>query len=158
MLPPDQAAQGCGSLQLLHGRAGIEAKGTRASQPHLDAIAAIQDKKDLAHALGETLRADVDALNNTNFHTANLFGLWVAPGFQRFRTLRRISAAGRIQLPDREYYLADSDRMKEVRAKYQAHVAAMLKLAGFTDPDARATRNHCTGARDCGKTSQPGRK
>ncbi len=27
------------------------------------------------------LRADVDALNNTNFHTSNLFGLWVAPGF-----------------------------------------------------------------------------
>ena len=25
--------------------------------------------------------SDVDALNNTNFHTANLFGLWVAPGF-----------------------------------------------------------------------------
>ena len=30
--------------------------------------------------------------------------------------------------------------MKEVRTKYQAHVSAMLKLAGFTDTDARAER------------------
>ena len=36
---------------------------------------------ELARALGLTLRADVDALNNTIFHTANIFGLWVAPGF-----------------------------------------------------------------------------
>src|SRR5579864_5040713 len=61
--------------------AGIEAKGLTPLKPHLDAIAAIKDKHELAHALGETLRADVDALNNTNFHTSNLFGLWVAPGF-----------------------------------------------------------------------------
>ena len=29
------------------------------------------------------LRADVDVLNATNFHTDNLFGLWVAPGSRR---------------------------------------------------------------------------
>jgi len=61
--------------------AGIEAKGMAPLQPHLQEIAAIKDKKALAFALGKSLRADVDALNNTNFHTANLFGLWVAPGF-----------------------------------------------------------------------------
>ena len=61
--------------------AAIEAKGLSPLRPHLDSIAAIQNKGELARALGESLRADVDALNNTNFHTANLFGLWVAPGF-----------------------------------------------------------------------------
>ena len=30
--------------------------------------------------------------------------------------------------------------MRDARTKYQAHVAAMLKLAGFTDTDARAKR------------------
>ena len=59
--------------------AGIEAKGLAPLQPHLKAIAAISNKQELARALGETLRADVDALNNTNFHTSRLFGLWVAP-------------------------------------------------------------------------------
>jgi predicted metalloendopeptidase len=48
---------------------GIEAKGLAPLQPRLAAVAAIKDKRELAHALGETLRADVDALNNTNFHT-----------------------------------------------------------------------------------------
>src|ERR1039458_3514430 len=61
--------------------AGIEAKGLAPIQSHLKAIAAISNRKDLAAALGESLRADVDALNNTNFHTSHPFGLWVAPGF-----------------------------------------------------------------------------
>src|SRR5215831_13412050 len=61
--------------------AAIEAKGLTPLKPHLDAIAAIHNKKELARALGATLRSDVDALNNTNFHTPNLFGMWVAPGF-----------------------------------------------------------------------------
>ena len=55
--------------------AAIEAKGIAPLRPHLEAIAAIHDKRELARALGESLRADVDALNNTNFHTPNLFGL-----------------------------------------------------------------------------------
>ena len=47
---------------------------------------------------------------------------------------------GGVQLPDREYYTSDNEHMKQLRTKYQAHVAAMLKLAGFTDTDARAER------------------
>ena len=61
--------------------AAIETKSLAPLRPHLEAIAAIQNKGDLAFVLGESLRADVDALNNTNFHTRHLFGLWVAPGF-----------------------------------------------------------------------------
>src|SRR5215469_2203100 len=120
--------------------AGIEAKGLSPLKPHLDAIAAIHDKKQLARALGESLRADVDALNNTNFHTPNLFGLWVAPGFSDSDHYIPYLMQGGLQMPDREYYLAGSDRMKDIRTKYQAHVSAMLKLAGFGDTDARAKR------------------
>lgn len=118
--------------------AAIEAKGTAPLKPHLDAIAAIHDKKELAHALGETLRADVDALNNTNFHTPNLFGLWVAPGFSDSDHYIGYLMQGGLQLPDREYYLSDSEHMKKVRTEYQIHVAAMLKLVGFSDPETRA--------------------
>ena len=120
--------------------AAIEAKGLAPLRPHLDSIAAIRNKNELARALGESLRADVDALNNTNFHTANLFGLWVAPGFNDSDHYAAYLLQGGLELPDREYYLADSDRMRDIRAKYQAHVSAMLKLAGFTDTDARAER------------------
>src|SRR5258708_3829191 len=120
--------------------AGIEGTGLTPLRPHLDAIAAIHDKRELAHALGESLRADVDALNNTNFHTANLFGLWVAPGFNDSDHYAPYLMQRGLQLPDREYYLADSERMRDIRAKYQDHISSMLKLAGFTDTDARAQR------------------
>jgi putative endopeptidase len=116
----------------------IEAKGLAPLRPHLDAIAAIHDKRELARALGESLRSDVDALNNTNFHTPNLFGLWVAPGFNDYEHYNAYLLQGGLQLPDREYYLADSDRMRDIRTKYRAHISNMLKLAGFTDTDVRA--------------------
>jgi endothelin-converting enzyme/putative endopeptidase len=120
--------------------AGIEAKGLTPLRPHLDAIAAIKDKRELAHALGESLRADVDALNNGVFHTANLFGLWVAPGFHDSEHYAAYLMQGGVQLPDREYYLSDSQEMSKIRTQYQTHVSAMLKLAGFSDSDARAVR------------------
>ena len=120
--------------------AAIEAKGLAPLQPHLKAIAAISNKKELAAALGETLRADVDALNNTNFHTPHLFGLWVAPGFNDSDHYAAYLLQGGVQLPDRAYYLSNSEHMRDIRTKYQAHVSAMLRLAGFTDADARAER------------------
>ena len=120
--------------------AAIEAKGLAPLRPHLESIADIRDKHELARALGESLRADVDALNNTNFHTANLFGLWVAPGFSDSEHYTAYLMQGGLQMPDRQYYLEDSDRMRDIRARYRAHVAAMLKLAGFKDADARAAR------------------
>lgn len=120
--------------------AGIEAKGLASLKSHLDAVAAIRDKPELARALGQSLRADVDPLNNTNFHTANLFGLWVAPDFNESEHYTAYLLQGGLQLPDREYYLGDSDRMRNLRTQYQAHVTAMLKLGGFTDAEARATR------------------
>ena len=97
-------------------------------------------RKQLAHALGETLRADVDALNNTNYHTANLVGLWVAPRFNDSDHYMPYLMQGGLQLPDREYYTSNSESMQKIRAKYQPHVVAMLKLAGFSDADARAAR------------------
>ncbi len=120
--------------------AAIESHGLPALKPHLAEIAAIHTPRELAHALGLTLRADVDALNNTNFHTANIFGLWVAPSFNDPDHYAPYLLQGGIQLPNRDYYLADSHSMKEVRAKYQAHVATMFRLAGLSDPEARAIR------------------
>jgi putative endopeptidase len=120
--------------------AGIEPRGLKPIEPDLKAVAAISDKTQLAHALGETLRADVDPLNNTNFDTDNLFGVWVAPGFSDSDHYTPYLLQGGLELPNRDYYLSDSDSMRKIRAKYQTHVATMLKLAGFTDVDSRAAR------------------
>jgi len=118
--------------------AAIESKGVAPLKARLDAIAAIKDKKQLARALGETLRADVDALNNTNFHTPNLFGLWVAPGFNDSDHYAAYLMQGGVILPDREYYLSDGESMQKIRSQYQAHMAAMLKLGGLSNAEARA--------------------
>jgi endothelin-converting enzyme/putative endopeptidase len=120
--------------------AAIEARGTKPLEAPLKTIAAIRDKKDLAWALGETLRADEDALNNTNFHSPNLFGLWVAPGFEDSTHYTAYLLQGGLDLPDREYYLSDADAMKEIREKYKAHIVTLMKLAGFDNADARAER------------------
>src|ERR1700678_4722324 len=45
----------------------IDANGMAALKPHLAEIASIKNQRELATALGRSLRADVDALNNTNF-------------------------------------------------------------------------------------------
>jgi len=116
----------------------IEAKGLAPIRPYLNAIAAIHNKRELARSLGETLRADVDALNNTNFYTPNLFGLWVAPGFNDPEHYAAYLLQGGLVMPNREYYLSDTASMRDVRTKYLAHVSAMLKLIGFTDTDVRA--------------------
>lgn len=120
--------------------AAIESHGMAALKTHLDAIAAVKTRKDLARALGRSLRADVDALNNTNYHTANIFGLWVAPSFNDPDHYAPYLMQGGLEMPNRDYYLSDSAHMKEVRAKYQTHIAAMFRLAGVPDGDTRAAR------------------
>jgi putative endopeptidase len=118
--------------------ATIQAKGLAPLRPQLDAIAAIRDKHELALALGESLRSDVDALNCGCFHTPNLFGLWVAPGFNDPERYTAYLLQGGLEMPDREYYLSHSDSMRDIRSKYEMHVSGMLRLAGFTDTAVRA--------------------
>ena len=98
-------------------------KGLAPLRPHLDAIAGISDKHELSRALGESLRADVDPLNDSVFHTSNLFGLWVAPGFNDSEHYAAYLLQGGLEMPDREYYLSDSENMRDIRGKYQAHVS-----------------------------------
>ena len=116
----------------------IEHQGLSSIKPDLDRIAAIKTPHDLAHALGLTLRSDVDALNMTNYHTPNLFGLWVAPGFNDPDHYAPYLMQGGLVLPGRDYYLDNSAHMQEVRAKYAAHAATLFKLAGFDHPEQRA--------------------
>jgi putative endopeptidase len=118
----------------------IEAKGLRPLQPAFERIAAVRDVHDLSRVLGGTLRADVDAMNATNYYTDNLFGLWVAQDFNDSTRYVPFLLQGGLDMPDREYYLDPSPRMAEIRTRYQAHVAAVLKLARLADADARAAR------------------
>ena len=106
--------------------AAIDAAGLKPLQPALDSIAAIRDRKDLARVLGSGLRADVDAINATNFYTDNLFGLWVAQDLDDPTHYSPFLLQGGLGMPDRSYYVDSSAAMATIRAKYQEHIAAML--------------------------------
>ncbi|GGY06000.1 M13 family peptidase [Massilia dura] len=124
----------------LMDEAGIEARGTAPLKPVLDKIAAIRDKAGLTRALGASLRADVDPLNATDFNTENLFGVWIAQGFTDPDNYVPYLLQGGLGMPDRAFYLEENERMSRLRTAYQAHIAAMLKLAGFSEPEERAAR------------------
>ncbi len=121
-------------------RAAIDRRGAAPLRPLLDSIASISDRASLARALGRTLRADIDILNSTRLHTSNLFGLWVAQDLSDPTRYSPFLVQGGLGMPDRQYYLDPSPRMAGIRTKYQEHVAALLRLAGFADAPARAAR------------------
>jgi putative endopeptidase len=120
--------------------AGIQAQGAAPIKAELDRIAAIKTRRDLSAALGGTVRADVDVLNATNYYTPNIMGLWVAEDLNDTTKYRAYLLQGGLSMPDREYYVGASPRFAELRKKYQAHVAAQLKLAGYPQPEAAAAR------------------
>jgi putative endopeptidase len=116
----------------------IDAAGLKPLQPLLDSITAIADRRDLARVLGSTLRADVDVLNNTNYYTENLFGLWVAQDLDDPTHYSPFLLQGGLGMYDRSYYIDSSEAMAAIRGRYQNHIAAMLTLAGIPDADVKA--------------------
>ena len=97
--------------------------------------------------LGETLRADVDALNNTNFFTENLFGLWVAGGLNDPAHNMPYLMQGGLGMPDRAYYLTDSPKMAELRTKFHAEAIALARdydAKGFPRMALRTLRGPAT--------------
>ncbi len=121
-------------------QSAIDAKGLAPLKPALARISSVKNRTALARLLGEQLRADLDPLNNTNFFTTRLFGLWVSPDFNEPTHYVPYLLQGGLGLPDRAYYLESSPRMVDIRAKYQAYVAQVLKLAGIADAEAKAGR------------------
>ncbi len=118
----------------------IEKAGLKPLRATLDSISAIRDRRQLAQFLGSTLRADVDALNSTNFYTENLLGLWVAQDLDDPTQYSPFLLQGGLGLPDRSYYVDTSVAMGEIRSKYQQHVAALLGLADVTGSAGKAER------------------
>lgn len=118
----------------------IEARGLKTIQPELDEIAAIDGKASLARVLGSQMRADVDALNNTNFYTDRIFGLWVSPDFDKPNRNIGYLLQGGLGMPDRENYLSKDKGDVALQEKYREHITAVLKLAHVSDPTERAQR------------------
>ena len=115
--------------------AGIEAKGLTPIADEMAAIAAISDKRSLASYIGSTLNSEVEGLIANADH---VFGVWINQGFEDSNHNLPHILQGGLGLPDRDIYLDSSPKMADLRADYQAHVAAILKVAGLEDADSRA--------------------
>src|SRR5262249_9813501 len=99
----------------------------------LDAIAKIADKHQLSAAIGGTLRADTDPLNNSNFQTQNLFGIFVTQGLATPGEQLPYLMQGGIGLPERDYYLSADPKMADIRNKYRTYIQTILQAAGYPD-------------------------
>lgn len=120
--------------------AGIAKRGLEPLKQKLGEVSKIATKADLARVLGQRLRADVDPLNATNMWTENLFGLFVSQALGDPTKTVPYLLQGGLGLPDREYYVSDKPEMATIRTAYQAYIGDLLKLAGMSDPVARAER------------------
>ncbi|BDU72285.1 M13 family metallopeptidase [Mesoterricola silvestris] len=109
--------------------AAIEAKGLAPLKPTLDAIQAIGDRAQLAAYFGKATRQGMRMP----------LGLRIGQDMKNPDIMSVSVGQGGLGLPDREYYLdAKNPKFEAIRAKYLVHIATMLRLAGFDNPDARA--------------------
>jgi len=114
---------------------GIEAKGLAPLGDELARISAITNKPSLSAYLGTTLAGEVDGLTTNADH---IFGLWVNQGFEDASHNVVHVWQGGLGMPDRDYYLDPSPKMSAIRAKYQTHIAAVLKLVGIADAESKS--------------------
>jgi len=118
----------------------IDRAGMAPAKADLDAISRIADKQQLSAAIGSTLRADTDPLNATNYHTENLFGIFVTQGLATAGEQLPYLMQGGIGLPERDYYLSADPKMVDTRNKYRTYVQTLLQDAGYPDPAGAAGR------------------
>ena len=107
--------------------AAVEKAGASPLQPDLDAIAHLSAIHALAGLVASEQMQGVDTL----------FGFGSDQDYENSDRVIAFAVAGGLGLPDRDYYVQDDPRMREIREKYLAHVGRMFQLLG-DDPKTAA--------------------
>jgi putative endopeptidase len=100
--------------------AAAEKAGLTPLKPELDRIAAI---KDVA-----SLQADIAHLHAIGF--SPLYGFGSAQVRKNSEEVTAAAGQGGLGLPDRDYYLKDDPKSKEIRNQYEQYVTKIFTLAG----------------------------
>jgi putative endopeptidase len=116
---------------------GIEAKRLTPLADEMARISAITNKASLSAYLGTTLNTEVDALTANADH---VFGVWVNQSFEDSVHYVFHLLQGGLGTRDGDDYIDPSPKMSALRAQYQGHIAAILKLADLADSETRAAR------------------
>jgi len=120
---PGSAAQKIGDYYAsFMDEAAIEAKGLAPVDEDLKRVASAASKKEIATLFGLP-------------GYASLFDVDLPPDLKNPDRYSIVLSQSHLGLPDRDYYLKDDPKLKELREKYVAYVEQMLALGG--EPDAR---------------------
>jgi endothelin-converting enzyme/putative endopeptidase len=111
--------------------AGRNANGKSWLAPHLKVIDAMKSKQDLA-AVVAYLHQNFPAAweGDDNSTPAALFGFGPTQDLEDASKIVADIDQGGMALPSLDYYLGDTARFKDLRAKYVQHIGKMLELAG----------------------------
>ena len=107
--------------------AHINSLGLKTLEPELARIDAIKDSKDLANEIVELQRYGIDTPLRLSSEQDPHSPTDVIADLD-------INGMG---LPDRDYYLRDEPRFKDIREKYVLHMQKMFTLAGYDEEHAK---------------------
>ncbi|MDE5611281.1 MAG: M13 family metallopeptidase, partial [Odoribacter sp.] len=123
----DVAAKIGGLYNMAMDSVKLNADGFGPVRAQLERIAGVKDKKELTKLIAEMTRQGMGAY----------FGVYIsADDMNSSRNLLQTYQGG-LGLGDRDYYLKNDAHNKEIREKYEQHVAKMFQLAGFDEAAAR---------------------
>ncbi len=104
----------------------LNADGMKPMKPMLDKVTAVKDRKGLTVLAAEMTRQGLGAY----------FNLFIGAD-EKNSSMNIVQAfQGGLGLGDRDYYLSDDAHNKDIRAKYEAHIARMFRLAGYEEGQA----------------------
>jgi putative endopeptidase len=124
----DPARQAVGTFYgACMNEAALEAAGTKGIDPLVKKVRAVRDVPSLVAAVAE-------------LHRHGIFSFFVVASEQDAKDATRVIGRldqGGLGLPDRDNYVDDGARSKEIRTQYLGHIGRMMQLAGKTPADAK---------------------
>ena len=105
----------------------IDALGIKPIQPQLDLIHQLKSKSNLAQLTGQLARIGVN----------NPIGLYIDQDMKDSTKITAVMTQNGLGLPDRDYYLKDDAKFKQIRSQYLTYIEKTLRSAG----DAEASQH-----------------
>ena len=118
---------------------GIESSGTRDVKAELERIAQMANKSQLADQVAHIHQAVPGAWQGDDNQTrAALLGFGQQQDFDDATKVVAAIDQGGLGLPNRDFYIKDDAKSKEIRSQYEAHISKMLALSGESPEQAAA--------------------
>ena len=118
---------------------GIESSGTRDLKAELERIAQMTNKSELADQVAHIHQAVPGAWQGDDNQTrAALLGFGQQQDFDDASKVVAAIDQGGLGLPNRDFYIKDDAKSKEIRSQYEAHISKMFALSGESPEQAAA--------------------